>query len=205
MKFPPFPYHVIWKDAQNLRPLEYKCGYCGLVVSSEKGWLYYNTSTGQVISDVAVRICPHCNGPSVFSLGNFQVPGVAFGNSVGSTPQEIHALYEEARRCTSAGAYTAAVMACRKLLMHIAVKQGAKPGDSFLDYVTYLTDKGFVPPGGRDWVDHIRQKGNEANHDITLMNKTDAENLIHFSEMLLKFIYEFPSKVPKPEAPKGPS
>lgn len=152
-----------------------------------------------------IYICPHCRGPSIFFGPVFQVPDVAFGNSVGSTPQEIETLYEEARRCTSAGAYTAAVMACRKLLMHIAVEKGAKPGESFLNYVDYLANKGFVPPDGRHWVDHIRQKGNEANHEIKLMNKADAENLITFSEMLLKFIYEFPSKIPKPEAPKDQS
>ena len=55
---------------------------------------------------------------------------------------------------------------------------------------------GFVPPNGRIWIDHIRNKGNEANHEIKLMVKQDAEELILFSEMLLKFIYEFPNKVP---------
>ena len=45
-------------------------------------------------------------------------------------------------------------------------------------------------------VDHIRKKGNEANHEIVLMEKEDAEDLLVFSEMLLKFIYEFPKRVP---------
>jgi hypothetical protein len=30
------------------------------------------------------------------------------------------------------------------------------------------------------------------------MGKEDAEELILFSEMLLKFIYEFPNKIPAP-------
>ena len=42
-------------------------------------------------------------------------------------------------------AHTAAVLAIRKLLMYIAVKQGATAGQSFLDYVNYLADKGYVP------------------------------------------------------------
>ena len=41
----------------------------------------------------------------------------------------------------------------------------------------------------------IRKQGNEANHEITLKNKEDAIGLINFIEMLLKFIYEFPSKM----------
>jgi hypothetical protein len=45
-------------------------------------------------------------------------------------------------------------------------------------------------------VDHIRKKGNEATHEIALMGQADAEELIGFTEMLLKFIYEFPARVP---------
>jgi hypothetical protein len=46
-------------------------------------------------------------------------------------------------------------------------------------------------------VDHIRRKGNEATHEIALMSQQDAEELVGFSEMLLKFVYEFPNRVPK--------
>ena len=86
--------------------------------------------------------------------------------------------------------------------MHIGVEQGAEEGKNFLHYVNYLADRGYVPPNGRHWVDHIRQKGNEANHEIRLMAREDASDLILFIEMLLKFIYEFPSMVPK-EPPEG--
>jgi len=56
----------------------------------------------------------------------------------------------------------------------------------------------IVPPGGHGWVDHIRKKGNEANHEIVLMSEDDAKDLISFAEMLMKFIYEFPAKIPTP-------
>ena len=62
--------------------------------------------------------------------------------------------------------------------------------------VEYLAANGFVPPNGRGWVDHIRKKGNEATHEIVFMTDKDAQELLAFSEMLLKFIYEFPSRVP---------
>ena len=97
----------------------------------------------------------------------------------------------------SVSAYTAAVLACRKLLMNSAVAQGAAAGKTFVSYVDHLADKGYVPPNGRGWVDHIRKRGNEANHEIKLMSGSDAEELITFIEMLLKFIYEFPAKVPQ--------
>jgi hypothetical protein len=95
------------------------------------------------------------------------------------------------------GSFTAAVLCCRKLLMHIAVEKKAKEGLSFQTYVEYLSEKNYIPPDGKEWVDHIRDKGNEANHEIKIMKKEDAEDLLIFMEMLLKFIYEFPSKVKK--------
>lgn len=82
--------------------------------------------------------------------------------------------------------------------MNIAVNKGAEEGKKFIEYVEYLSEKGYVPPDGKGWVEHIRQKGNEATHEIKLMSKTDAEDLIVFSQMLLKFIYEFPSFVTPP-------
>ena len=79
--------------------------------------------------------------------------------------------------------------------MNIAVSQGAKEGLRFIEYVNYLSEKGFIPPNGRHWVDHIRKRGNEATHEIQLMGANHAQELLVFVEMLLKFIYEFPSMV----------
>lgn len=79
--------------------------------------------------------------------------------------------------------------------MNIAVANGAHEGLKFIQYVDYLAEKGFVPPNGKEWVDHIRCKGNEATHEIKIMNRSDAEELIGFLEMLLKFIYEFPARI----------
>ena len=84
------------------------------------------------------------------------------------------------------------------MLMNISVEQGAKQGLKFIEYVEYLANNGFIPPNGRAWVDHIRRKGNEATHEIALMTRADAEELMAFIEMLLKFVYEFPSRVPTP-------
>jgi hypothetical protein len=84
------------------------------------------------------------------------------------------------------------------MLMNIAVDQGAADGLKFIEYVEFLASNGFIPPNGKTWVDHIRKKGNEATHEIALMAQADAEELVSFVEMLLKFIYEFPSRVPSP-------
>ena len=82
--------------------------------------------------------------------------------------------------------------------MNIAVQKEASENLTFIEYVEYLSSKGYVPPDGKGWVDHIRQKGNEATHEIKLIEKKDAEDLVVFSEMLLKFIYEFPSLMSQP-------
>jgi hypothetical protein len=80
--------------------------------------------------------------------------------------------------------------------MHIGVEKGAEENKPFLYYVDHLANQGYVPPNGKHWVDHIRRKGNEANHEIRVMGKDDAKELLIFLEMLLRFIYEFPSMIP---------
>jgi hypothetical protein len=142
-------------------------------------------------------ICPGCSKPTFFDHVGSQIPGVAPGNEVDHLPTGVDSLYTEARKSAGAGAHTAAVLACRKLLMNIAVDRGAKPGGSFLSYVEYLSDQNYVPPNGKGWVDHIRAKGNEATHEIKVMTPQDSADLIGFAEMLLKFVFEFPARVPK--------
>jgi len=171
----------------------YTCGYCGTPIASQKGW-NSDGNRGQIY------ICHLCTRPTFFdnTQGSKQFPGVVYGNSVSDIPEEtVLSLYDEARGCTGVGAYTAAILCCRKLLMHIAVSKDAETGKSFLHYVDFLADQHFVPPDAKEWVDHIRQKGNEANHEIVIMPKEEAEELLAFCEMLLKIIYEFPATVKK--------
>jgi hypothetical protein len=181
-----------WKSAVQLDPFEFVCGHCDKFVGSAQG--YYETD-GANRTGPLIYICPNCRQPT-YVTGQRRVPGPAFGNNVEHLPSGVAELYDEARRCMSISAYTSAILDCRKLLAHVAVDQDAPPGESFLKYVEYLADNGFVPPNGRAWVDVIRKKGNEANHEIVLMGRADAEQLLSFAEMLLKFVYEFPAKVP---------
>jgi len=81
--------------------------------------------------------------------------------------------------------------------MHIAVDLGAKKNQGFTYYVEYLASNGYVPPNGKPWVDHIKDLGNEANHEIRLMTAEEAHRLLTFVEMLLIFLYEFPKSVPQ--------
>lgn len=78
--------------------------------------------------------------------------------------------------------------------MHIAVEQGAQEGLNFVSYVDYLVSKNFTPPNSKPWVDKIRSKGNEANHEIKIMTNADANEVIVFIGMIMQFIYSFPAE-----------
>jgi len=80
--------------------------------------------------------------------------------------------------------------------MHVAVEKGAPEGESFQAYVKYLADQHFLPPGGERWVDYIRERANDASHQIILMSKDDAMALLSLVERLFVFVYEMNSLVP---------
>jgi hypothetical protein len=186
-----------WREPETLKARTYACGFCGDKVSSEKGYRIVDAHNAGNYG--GTYICPSCLGGTFFPPHvDSQIPGSSFGNPVAHVPDALATLYQEARSCTANANYTASVLVCRKILMNIAVEQKAAEGLKFIEYVDYLSAQGFVPPNGKQWVDHIRKKGNEANHEITLMNAQDAKELIIFIEMLLKFIYEFPNLIPKP-------
>ncbi len=180
-----------WTGISTLEARSYTCAYCGALVVSENGFGEEEPGGG-VGGSHLIYICPNGH-PTYFDHGE-QIPAPAFGDEVAALPPDVKVLYNEARVCMMVNAHTAAVMACRKLLMNVAVEKGAPEGESYKQYVDYLDNQGYVPPGSKDWVDRIRDKGNDANHEIVAMSRSDAEELITFVEMLLKIIYEFPSK-----------
>lgn len=176
-----------WSGVGTVHTKSYDCAYCGHRVASVLGW-----DGGNAL----IRICNECVHPTYFAEGGEQIPGVAPGAEISNLPVEVGNAYREARDSLAAGAPTASVLMSRKLLMNIAVAQGADENKTFAEYVTFLADKGYVPPGSEGWVDHIRSKGNDATHEIPPATPADAAELITFLEMLLRFIYDFPSRVP---------
>lgn len=188
---------INWQNQARLpdsRP--FTCGYCGIYVAPVFG---YVLSGYEATGHIRISICPHCSMPTYLDVTTSpatQKPGAVFGDKVEHVPKEIDALYGEARNCHAIAAYTSGAMACRKILMNVAVEQGAAQNQKFFQYVDFLEGKGYVPPNGKAWIDHIRKKGNEAAHEISAANKDDLEDLLVFLSMLLKFIYEFPKRVP---------
>ena len=100
----------------------YDCGWCGTRVSSVKGSFSRWTSGGGVTGPI--RFCPNCGRPS-YAGGDTTTPAQPYGRDVAALPEKVSGLYREARDSIGASAPHAAVMACRKLLMHVAVENGA--------------------------------------------------------------------------------
>lgn len=177
-----------WWQTQDLAECAWTCGYCGCKVGGNQG--YQNESEDKVI-----YICPRCSNPTAFIEDEgtlLQIPQPAIGNEISKLPSDISDLYNEIRRCVQYTAYTSAILSMRKLLMHIAVEQGANEGLTFIQYVEFLSDRGWIPPNGKQWVDKIRRAGNEANHEIKIESEREAKQLLDFVSMLLRFVYEFP-------------
>lgn len=191
---------ISWQNIGTYVTRKYTCGYCGESISSEKGYFGVHRQTGS--HNFFIYLCHFCDKPTFFNEDNTQTPGAVFGGKVKDiSDKNVEELYEEARKGFSTSSYTSVVLACRKLLMHVAVAKGAPTGKNFIEYVEYLSSNNFIPPDAKDWVDHIRTKGNEANHEILIMSRDDAEDLISFSEMLLKIVYEFPANIAKKKKP----
>ncbi|KRK60425.1 hypothetical protein FC31_GL001492 [Limosilactobacillus antri DSM 16041] len=77
--------------------------------------------------------------------------------------------------------------------MHIATDLGARDNLRFIEYVDYLNEHHYAGVRSEQWVDQIRQFGNQANHEIRINTKEEAQRIIKFCEMILKLNYEYPS------------
>src|ERR1043166_1584801 len=117
-----------WNRVERVTERSYRCGHCDNKVGPSMG--YTRLQNGVV---GLLLICPTCDHPTYLDIsGNRQVPAPILGNTVtGITDLGVEALYAEARRCSSVQAFTACVMACRKILMNVSVHLGAPTGQSF--------------------------------------------------------------------------
>ncbi len=181
----------------------YTCGHCstmvaGIVVS------VYQVDLGSVMW----VLCTNCGYGSVVNDGRLY-PGTLFGPIIEGLPKNAEEAYQEAKSCMSVNAYTACELLCRKILMHVAVEKGAKEGESFSEYLSFLGEKGYITPPMGKWVDIIRKHGNKATHLIEPPDRTRAESTIMFAAELLRLIYEMEHMAnqytPKPKTSKKES
>ena len=181
-----------WHDLSKGKSIEYTCAYCGREVAVSNGWISIRKIERTERSRY-IRICHHCSHATYFDDSRQQYPAPSFGEPIQKIVDDVGRLYDEARRAFSVNSFTAVVLCCRVLLMHIAVDHEAETGKTFAYYVDYLRDNNIVPQRAKAWVDSIRGVGNIANHKIILIDKDKAESTLRFTEMLLKLAYEYPS------------
>ena len=63
--------------------------------------------------------------------------------------------------------------------MNIAVAKGAPEGLSFIKYVEYLSENNYVPPDGKEWVDHIRKKETKLLMRYQVLQRMTPKSLSH--------------------------
>ena len=167
----------------------YTCGFCGTKVSGAVVSQFTWETTLRNPQINKWLLCTNCTKPSV-KLNNTIYPSIAFGPHIQGLPKEVHDSYNEARRCMEVNAYTAAELICRKILMHIAVDKDAKEGKSFVSYLDFLENKGYVTPPMKGWVDLIRQHGNKSTHKLETPKPERAQSTVMFTAELLRLVYE---------------
>lgn len=181
-----------WYGLREINSRSFVCWNCGNRVASNHGY----TTVGELS---CIYICPHCNAPHIIDEQNQVIPEALPGKPVKRLPKEIAVIYDEARNCIAAGANTAAVMVLRKILMNLAVEEGAKEGDSFENYIKFLCDNGFVHRRQQKQAEHIKRLGNKANHKIEPRTKEDALELLNVVQLILINNYEQSDEFMQPE------
>lgn len=104
-------------------------------------------------------------------------------------PPDLEKLFREAALAYSAGAYTAASMTCRKLLMVCACHEGDADGKNFSDYVNHITQNVLSFPRAKAAIDAIRTIGNEANHQVKFVSQSDAKRSLEIMTYVLNTLY----------------
>ncbi len=74
--------------------------------------------------------------------------------------------------------------------MHVAADKGAKEGESFAAYLTYLEVEGYVTTPMKGWIDLMRQHGNNSTHKLDAPEKERAQSTVMFTAELLRLVYE---------------
>ena len=163
----------------------YTCGHCNTKVYGAVVCGYYKQ-----LPPIKWLFCPNCGDGSVLAKNGNIYPGVLFGPNIEGLPDDISTAYREARECISFNAFTSCELICRKILMHVAVEKGAKEGDTFINYITYLENLGYITLPMKDWVTLTRKHGNKATHLLETPDKNRAESTLFFTAELLRLIYE---------------
>ena len=151
-------------------------------------------------------VCQDCCGASISifrnGLGEEVYPPRLQQQTIENLPNDVVEMWDEANLTYSVGAYTSAVLMCRKIVFATAVRCGlAEKNDKgwapkFEECVNFLVDEGFLTQRIKDsWADSIRLWGNAATHELKSVRQTTALKAIDFTQMILRMAFEFEGNV----------
>lgn len=176
------------------------CGWCGHSVSSQIGISKHETSYPTIgslssprVFSRDIRICVGCSLATTF-IDKEQFPKPLLGERFRPAKKDpdlsqIVALYDEACIALSQGGPSCAVLVFRKILMHIAVEQGATKGQTFVGYVEHLKDANVVGKPQHALLERIRKAGNSENHEIRRASVDEARDLLDLTSLLVRSVY----------------
>jgi len=180
------------RNQLNPKHVSFDCGHCG---QSTSGRVLCTLHDAEGKAEVAWCHCS-CEKqlPTVIcaSPEGTQFPEHCEFKAGTKWPNDISELFNEASKSYGASAYTATTMVCRKILMVCACMEGADEGKSFLSYVDYIVQEVLPLPRARTSIDAIRQIGNEANHKVAFVTRSDARRALEIVSYLLNSIYSLP-------------
>jgi hypothetical protein len=182
------------------------CGHCGRHVGAEIVFVEeVNAATLQSPSFKPAPTqglwlrCPACGNGSVQTAARPGINGAVYPGplpleDITNLPNDVAVAWSEARKAYSVGAYTAAEIMCRKILMHLAVdKAGSPAGKSFVAYINDLQTNNYIMAGLQPVVDQVRDRGNKANHELPASSEQDAMTTLTITQHLLIGIYKLPA------------
>lgn len=132
------------------------------------------------------------------------------GTAPDFTPENIASFFNQGSRSLANGDFDLAGMGFRKAIDTATKKLirdvnpqdlNARLGETFVKRIEWLHSQGKLTEQIRDWSHIVRLEGNDAAHEETPYEKKDAEQLQHFTEMVLQYVFTMPGKI---EAYKKP-
>lgn len=188
-----------WRTKSQVGATEYTCGYCGKLVASEYGMEALPagiSKSGGVYPESPARavICPNCEKVTFWEKSVGFTPRPPYGAPLLGLPADVSAVYSELRRAMQVGAYSAAALLCRKIIMHVSVSKGFPAGQTFKQYIEGLEDQHYLGVGNKWLFDRIRTAGNEAAHEIVPVSQEQADKVFLFTHSLLFMVYDLPSR-----------
>jgi len=175
-----------WHNTVNLSNKSFICWNCNNGVASNSGYKTHKES-----STKKIFICPHCGAPNIYDINGKTPLSPLPGKDIEKLPENLNEIYNEIRTCMQNNSFTAAIMLMRKIIMNIAVHEGADKNLKFVQYVDYLCDNGIVHKKSKKKAESVKNLGNDANHEIESRTKEEAQNCLEFIELLLMANYEF--------------